>query len=200
MATTTNFGWTTPDDTDLVKNGASAIRTLGSAIDTSALSFKGQILISTTTLSGSTVTLSSIPQTYRDLKLVVRNFLPSVDGGQLRLRFNADSTANRHKNQQYSTALAAASYDSTSVPISNLNDNAVAQGLVVIDIPDYANAVTRKMGTVIGQGADATTTTNVYDARYQIMYSQTSAITSLELLVTSGTMGGTVLLYGFGVI
>lgn len=35
MATTTNFGWTTPDDTDLVKNGASAIRSLGSAIDSS---------------------------------------------------------------------------------------------------------------------------------------------------------------------
>lgn len=35
MATTTNFGWTTPDDTALVKDGASAIRSLGSAIDTS---------------------------------------------------------------------------------------------------------------------------------------------------------------------
>lgn len=35
MATTTNFGWTTPDDTDLVKNGASAIRSLGSSIDSS---------------------------------------------------------------------------------------------------------------------------------------------------------------------
>lgn len=34
MATTTNYGWTTPDDTALVKDGASAIRTLGSAIDT----------------------------------------------------------------------------------------------------------------------------------------------------------------------
>jgi hypothetical protein len=34
MATTTNYGWTTPNDTDLVKNGANAIRTLGSAIDT----------------------------------------------------------------------------------------------------------------------------------------------------------------------
>jgi hypothetical protein len=33
MATTTNYGWTTPNDTDLVKDGASAIRTLGSAID-----------------------------------------------------------------------------------------------------------------------------------------------------------------------
>lgn len=41
MATTTNFGWETPDDTDLVKDGASAIRTLGSAIDTSLVDLKG---------------------------------------------------------------------------------------------------------------------------------------------------------------
>jgi hypothetical protein len=34
MATTTNYGWTTPDNTALVKDGASAIRTLGSSIDT----------------------------------------------------------------------------------------------------------------------------------------------------------------------
>jgi len=41
MATTTNFGWTTPNDTDLVKDGAAAIRTLGSAIDTSMAELKG---------------------------------------------------------------------------------------------------------------------------------------------------------------
>lgn len=41
MATTTNFGWETPDDTDLVKDGAAAIRTLGSAIDTSLVDLKG---------------------------------------------------------------------------------------------------------------------------------------------------------------
>jgi hypothetical protein len=35
MATTTNNGWTTPDDTDLVKDGALAIRDLGQEIDTS---------------------------------------------------------------------------------------------------------------------------------------------------------------------
>ena len=34
MATTSAFGWETPDDTDLVKDGAAAIRTLGSSIDT----------------------------------------------------------------------------------------------------------------------------------------------------------------------
>jgi hypothetical protein len=34
MATTTNYSWVTPDDTSLVKDGAAAIRTLGSSIDT----------------------------------------------------------------------------------------------------------------------------------------------------------------------
>jgi hypothetical protein len=41
MATTTNFGWATPDDTDFVKDGAAAIRTLGSSIDTSLVDLKG---------------------------------------------------------------------------------------------------------------------------------------------------------------
>ena len=41
MPTTTNFGWTTTADTDLVKDGAAAIRTLGNGIDTSLLDLKG---------------------------------------------------------------------------------------------------------------------------------------------------------------
>ena len=59
MATTTNYGWTTPDNTALVKDGASAIRTLGSSVDTtvfananaavqkSSITAKGDILIGT---------------------------------------------------------------------------------------------------------------------------------------------------------
>ena len=41
MPTTSNFGWTTPADTDLVKDGAAAIRTLGNGIDTSLVDLKG---------------------------------------------------------------------------------------------------------------------------------------------------------------
>lgn len=41
MATTTNFGWSTPDDTAYVKDGASAMRTLGSNIDTSMADLLG---------------------------------------------------------------------------------------------------------------------------------------------------------------
>lgn len=41
MPTTSNFGWTTPADTDLVKDGALAIRTLGNGIDSSLVDLKG---------------------------------------------------------------------------------------------------------------------------------------------------------------
>lgn len=41
MPTTSNFGWNTPADTDLVKDGALAIRTLGNNIDTSLVDLKG---------------------------------------------------------------------------------------------------------------------------------------------------------------
>ena len=41
MPTTSNFGWTTPADTDLVKDGAAAIRTLGNGVDSSFVDLKG---------------------------------------------------------------------------------------------------------------------------------------------------------------
>lgn len=41
MATTTNFGWPTPNDTDLVKDGAAAIRSALNAVDTSMAELKG---------------------------------------------------------------------------------------------------------------------------------------------------------------
>ena len=56
MATTTNYGWTTPDDTALVKNGASAIRTLGSSIDTTLKAqIDAQIPDSLLTTTGDTI-------------------------------------------------------------------------------------------------------------------------------------------------
>lgn len=38
MATSPNYGWTEPNDTDYVKNGAQAMRTLGNAIDSTVYS------------------------------------------------------------------------------------------------------------------------------------------------------------------
>ena len=69
MATTTNYGWDTPDDTDLVKDGASAIRTLGSSIDTTTKNLNPQ------TTTGALA--------YRSATANVKTALPVGSAGQV---------------------------------------------------------------------------------------------------------------------
>jgi len=75
MATSPNFNWPEPDNTDLVKNGALAIRTAVNAIDTSLVDLKGgttgQVLAkaSGTDMDFSWVTdATGIPATILDAK------------------------------------------------------------------------------------------------------------------------------------
>jgi hypothetical protein len=78
MATTTNYGWTTPNDTDLVKDGAAAIRTLGSSVDTTTKNLNPQ------TTTGAIA--------YRSATSNVNTALPIGTAGQV-LRVNSGATA-----------------------------------------------------------------------------------------------------------
>jgi len=79
VATTTNFGWTTPDNTGYVKDGALAIRTLGNAIDTSIAELKGgttgQVLKKTsgTDMDFEWGTISSTPRIGQVVQTVATN-------------------------------------------------------------------------------------------------------------------------------
>jgi hypothetical protein len=75
MATTTNYSWVTPDDTSLVKDGASAIRTLGSSIDTTT-----KALNPSTTL-GDIEYRSSTANTNTRLGIGTSGQVLSVSGG-----------------------------------------------------------------------------------------------------------------------
>lgn len=75
MATTTNYGWTTPDDTALVKDGAAAIRTLGSSVDTTT-----KALNPSTTL-GDIEYRSSTANTNTRLPIGTSGQLLTVSGG-----------------------------------------------------------------------------------------------------------------------
>ena len=72
MPTTSNFGWTTPADTDLVKDGALAIRTLGNGIDTSMAELKGgttgQVLSKTSNTDMDFTWIAVDPLTILDAK------------------------------------------------------------------------------------------------------------------------------------
>jgi hypothetical protein len=243
MATTTNYSWSTPDDTALVKDGAAAIRTLGSSADTTVkalnpgttagdvdyyttstakarvgigtagqvltvnsgatapewttISAGGMTLISTTTLTGASITLSSIPATYNDLVVIVRNFLPATDSANLRMRFNGDTTANRHQGITYETVASVNTYGQDHIGLSISSDNAVTQSLHYVSIPDYKNTTTWKMCDTYSAVNNATTTTSFnYRATFGF-YNQTSAISSLQFFLSTGNFtSGTVLLYG----
>lgn len=79
MATTTNYGWTTPDNTSYVKDGASAIRTLGSSIDTTLNTINngtakvGLHLVNTTSIAAQTsVSISNVfSATYDNYHMVL---------------------------------------------------------------------------------------------------------------------------------
>lgn len=79
MATTTNYAWTTPDDTNLVKNGASDIRTLAGGVDTSLYKavnggqvMSGTVAVTVTgTNQNSTAFTVTFPRTFTSAPTVV---------------------------------------------------------------------------------------------------------------------------------
>lgn len=86
MATTTNYSWSTPDDTSLVKDGAAAIRTLGSSIDTTT-----KALNPSTTL-GDIEYRSSTANTNTRLPIGTAGQVLSVVGGVPAWATTADQT------------------------------------------------------------------------------------------------------------
>jgi hypothetical protein len=166
--------------------------------DWQPVSSGGMTLISTTTLTGASVSLSSIPQTHKNLQLVIRNFLPATDNQAFTVRVNGDSGANRHFSVPSSTAPAGNAFNAT-VWNTNLigTDNAVTEGLIVWDIYDYTNTATRKIALAQHAYNGSITTTNINFELAHYYYNQTNAITSLTLLPSSGNFtSGTALLYG----
>ena len=157
----------------------------------------GMTLISTTTLTGASITLSSIPQTYNHLQLVIQNYKPAVDSGTLAMRFNADSAVDRHANVAAITG--SGSFNTTRVLLSaGSQDNSVDTGLTITNIYNYTNTATWKFCNSFSIGVDGTTTTNYRCVTINGgLYNQTTAISSLELFDINGNLtSGTVLLYG----
>jgi hypothetical protein len=251
MATTTNYSWSTPDDTALVKDGAAAIRSLGTAIDSTVFTNAGaainkslvdaagdliygtadntvarlaigtadqvlkvnsgatapewgtapsggMTLISTTTLTGATINLTSIPSTYNSLRLVIQNFLPANDGVDLRMRINS-VTSNSYTDGRTTTAGSG----NISFGVNNIEnilldqDNATSQSLAIVDFPDYANSNTWKIVNILGISVAYDNTAQANLTYCSFFHNQTAAISTINLFCSGGNFtSGTALLYG----
>lgn len=99
MATSTYFGWTEPDDTDLVKNGASAMRTLGNAIDSSLYAVAGQAAGKNKIINGdfsiwqrgTSISLSNSTRTYGADRFAARSFFSAGSSTFSQQTFTAGS-------------------------------------------------------------------------------------------------------------
>jgi len=251
MATTTNFGWTTPDDSSLVQQGASAIRSLGTSVDTtvatmipkSIVDAKGDIVAATaadtvarlaagandTVLTadstaatglkwaaapaagsmtqiatgdissggGSSLTISSIPQTYKSLQLQLFNVTGDSSITNMGLQLNGNTNSNYSYTYTLNTSTANTSQFSNidSLYIGRFGGNYTYS--MVMDIPLYTQSSMAKYVSwysswqystymYVSMGVGGTT-------------GVTSAVTSITLLsngISAFTSGSTYILYG----
>jgi hypothetical protein len=157
----------------------------------------GMTLINTggTTLTGASVTISSIPSTYNELVVYILNCKPTNDGNGLAVRFNGDSTANRHG--AITTFSGNAAFDATQAFIAADFTNAgTSTSLIRVVVPQYANTSTRKWIQGSGFVNYTSNTANMAMFMWQGIYNQTDAISSLEFRSQSDFLSGTVYVYG----
>ena len=157
----------------------------------------GMTLISTTTLTGASISLSSIPSTYVNLFMVVESFKPATDSANLYIRINGDSGANRHFHSVSADIYTGEAFSTTSINCSNGQDNGTGNSLIQITVFDYANSSTWKLVNSSALTNNATTTTSL-NYRFGFgAYNQNTAISSIDVFPSSGNFtSGTLLLYG----
>jgi hypothetical protein len=155
----------------------------------------GMTLISTTSLTGTTVTLNSFSG-YTDLQLVIIGAYGS-NQNTFRARFNSDTGANYYEGQYANGANAGAATslimgDGTSSSSTNVNQ----RNFSVLKIQRYAQTHGKPFQVQSGYIYWSSNATN-YVTTSNSIYAGTSAITSIDLYMASGSFsGGTAYLYG----
>jgi hypothetical protein len=241
MATTTNYSWTTPDDTALVKDGAAAIRTLGSSADTTVKNLNpettlgdiayrsssanvktrlgigstgdvltvaagvpswaalppagGMTLISEQSVSAvSSVTFSSIAQTYKQLYLVWSGIRASDNSSSFSTRLNNDSSAiykavfpafdATNWTQQSADYTHIGSTDFPSFGLKGNSSLIRNDGVGFLIFDNYASTTKQKF--VYGSYWFQDTPTGQKYAPYHGIYDTTTAISQIDIVRLSG--------------
>jgi hypothetical protein len=242
MPTTTNYGWTTPADTDLVKDGASAIRTLGTAIDTTVFNnasagiaktivdAKGDIiaataadtvsrlavgangtvltaasgqatglewalpasggmtLLSTTTLSGTSVSITGISGSYNNLLILVNDARNSGASNILQIQANGSSSQSVAAGRDISNGADFTDTQGGMSSISHSNEN-----YAFVLLNNYSQTTYQKIGS-FGMGTTGAGSKVIGCYTYR----NASAVTSVTIKNDAGASftSGQVLIYG----
>jgi hypothetical protein len=201
MATTTNYGWTTPDDSDPFRNGASAIRTLGSSADTTLFTalggaYPGLRRIKTQTIPAG-VTSQEVTGAFSTTYDAYRIVLASVDASAVTanlIRFGA-ATTNYYASQYYDSFVATTNgIDRNNNTVNGCYIGVTAQNDDTNVAFDVVNPFLTKRTTVAGNYFG-----NVYTGFFGGTLADTTSYTSFTIAPATGTLtGGTITVYGYG--
>jgi hypothetical protein len=159
----------------------------------------GMTLLSTTTLSGSSTSITGISASYKNLLILINDAYASASSITVNTRFNADS-GNNYSSGGYFLE------DSTNYPF---NDNPTNQ-ITVMQTTSSTTALNKSSVAINvynytstgNKFVNATSTTKLAAGSRQTIlsaghYGGASAISSIQFTLASGTWsGGTVLIYG----
>jgi hypothetical protein len=215
-----------------VKDGAAAIRTLGSSIDTTTKALNpsttlgdieyrsatantntrlgigtagqvltvasgvpswatsssgGMTLLSTTSLTGTSVTVSSIPSGYQDLRIVISGVTNDTNNATLQMQFNG----------QTGSVYSVGTSSGTQINVSTTQLRTGGKNTSAITVFDYTSLLPKAImyTSATRNGAD---TQVVANGSIQSAFETTVAVTSLTLFCNSSEniTAGTIKIYG----
>jgi hypothetical protein len=159
----------------------------------------GMTLISTTTLSGSSISLTSIPQTYIHLQLIITGYLPSTSGQQMFMRFNGNSSANNYlSGYAFTGDVDNSTFNATEFNICGSQSNSDSKAQITVNILNYAVSGVGKFAYSTALfNSTAISNDRVDYWQRNGYFLPTDAITSLSIRpVNPNFSGGTAYLYG----
>ena len=205
MATTTpNYGWAVPTSTDLVKDGATAIETLGDAIDASmntALGTKkaGMVLLNTTSFSA--VSSFSFPNdsftsTYENYRMLIITDASASPGTLLwRGRIaGVDTSLGNYDRQSSSVSNATYAGARTSGQTSGLLGDIFSAGQNSISMDIFSPKLTK---TTLVRSLNLNSDFGVRLIDCGSYYQLTTSFDSISVIVSTGTITGKASLYGY---
>jgi hypothetical protein len=152
----------------------------------------GMTVIQSGSLSGTTTSLTSIPATYKDLRLVLRNVHMTPTSTVYQLQFNSDTGANYTYIWQNGTAATnvanSVNQFQTTAIFPNTSNN---QCTIMMNVYDYASTTNFKLADLAAVGASGDP--GVFNTAF---YESSSAITSIQIKGNGQTVAGTYILYG----
>jgi hypothetical protein len=204
MATTTpNYGWTVPTSTDLVKDGATAIETLGDAIDASmntALGTKkaGMVLLNTTSFSAvASQSVNDVFSATYENYLILLNVPTATIADSILMRLRVSGSDNSSSNYYWS--LIYQNFSGATTP-----QGANSNGLTTAFRVGYSSSTTRASIQLFSPFATSQTSFNAdagnHNSDFALSGGNTSVTTSytgFTIIASSGTLTGTVSVYGY---